>query len=349
MPGWVRKGVPTTTSDGPTGPTFSRAALQAAVATELPLPGRGLTAQRWAQLAEVARGDLALAKLVEPHHDATAILADLGGRPPAPGEVWAVWAAEPPGAGFRAEPASQPDDGSGWRLSGRKPFCSGAAVVTHALITAHDVQADASRLFAVDLRTERDLGARAVVEPAAWAGAGMAAADTRTLACADVRASPVGEPGAYTDRVGFWHGGIGVAACWVGGVRGVAARLLDAVGRRPPTDLTLMHLGAVGAAVDRCEAMLAVAAVRADTGEHTTPDVARRDAETVRATVADAVDEVVSRVGRALGPGPLALDAEHARRVADLQVFVRQHHGEADLVALGRLLLDGGTSGLERW
>ena len=43
-------------------------------------------------------------------------------------------------------------------------------------------------------------------------------------------------------------------------------------------------------------------------------------------------------MGRALGAGPLAHDAEHAQRVADLSVYVRQHHGERDLAGLGELL-----------
>jgi hypothetical protein len=67
-------------------------------------------------------------------------------------------------------------------------------------------------------------------------------------------------------------------------------------------------------------------------------------AESVRAGVADAATEVVDRVGRALGPAPLALDADHAARVADLLVFVRQHHAERDLAALGRLVADGTAS-----
>jgi hypothetical protein len=42
-------------------------------------------------------------------------------------------------------------------------------------------------------------------------------------------------------------------------------------------------------------------------------------------------------VGRALGPAPLATDREHAQRVADLTVYLRQHHAERDLARLGEL------------
>jgi hypothetical protein len=41
-------------------------------------------------------------------------------------------------------------------------------------------------------------------------------------------------------------------------------------------------------------------------------------------------------VGRALGAAPLGHDADHARNVADLTVYIRQHHAERDFEALGR-------------
>ena len=61
--------------------------------------------------------------------------------------------------------------------------------------------------------------------------------------------------------------------------------------------------------------------------------IARR----ARAVVETAVEEAIGRTGRALGPGPLAQDAGHARRVADLTMYVGQSHAERDLAELGRL------------
>jgi hypothetical protein len=58
-------------------------------------------------------------------------------------------------------------------------------------------------------------------------------------------------------------------------------------------------------------------------------------AQRVRALAAWAGEEVLGVVGRALGAAPLAHDAGHAARVADLTVYLRQHHGERDLAALG--------------
>jgi hypothetical protein len=60
--------------------------------------------------------------------------------------------------------------------------------------------------------------------------------------------------------------------------------------------------------------------------------------------LADAVaGEVMERVGRALGAGPLCLDEEHSRRVADLTVYVRQHHAERSLAELGALVAEQGA------
>jgi hypothetical protein len=290
---------------------------------------------RWHWLAEVGGRDLALAKLVEPHLDATAILADLGGAAPGPHDAWAVWAAEPPGVRLVAEPA-----GDGWTLTGRKAFCSGWEQVTHALVTAgHE---GTSRLLAVDVAAARTAGAVRPTGPA-WQGAGMRRAGTATLELDRVPATVVGDPGDYTGRTRFWDGAIGVAAVWWGGARAVAGTLVDTARRRDVGEHALAHLGAVTSLLDRSWAHLELAARVVDAGGDDVP-TRRALAESVRAGVADAATEVVDRVGRALGPAPLALDADHAARVADLLVFVRQHHAERDLAALGRLVADGTAS-----
>ena len=56
--------------------------------------------------------------------------------------------------------------------------------------------------------------------------------------------------------------------------------------------------------------------------------------------MARAAESVVERVGHATGPAPLALDDDHAARVADLQLYLRQEHAERDEAALGRQVLD---------
>ncbi|MWJ20529.1 SAM-dependent methyltransferase, partial [Clavibacter michiganensis subsp. michiganensis] len=60
----------------------------------------------------------------------------------------------------------------------------------------------------------------------------------------------------------------------------------------------------------------------------------------VRAVVARAVDDTLTHVAHALGPAPLAQDADHAKRVADLGLYVRQHHAERDDASLGGALAE---------
>ncbi|MFJ6213270.1 acyl-CoA dehydrogenase [Streptomyces sp. NPDC092296] len=319
---------------------FSRLAANGGL--DLPLPGCGATRQRWSALTALAERDLALARLAEGHTDALAILAELraAGVPdvpePAPGSRWAVWAAEPPGAVLRATPAQ---DGTRL-LSGAKPYCSGARVCTHALVTARE--GDARRLYAVAVHPER---VRPV--PGSWPAAGMAGSDTLDLTFDAAPALPVGPPGAYLERPGFHHGGIGVAACWYGGARAVAATLLAAAAHRAPEPHTLAHLGAVHARLEAADALLDRAAAETDADPADRKGGAARRALLVRAAVEDAAAEVLHRVGRALGAAPLGHDAVHARTVTDLTVYLRQHHGERDLAALGAAVAQTRRTTLE--
>ncbi len=317
-------------------PPITRADVRAHTSASWPLPGAGDTARRWRLLADLGADDLPLAKLVEPHHDAVAILHELGGRAPTDDQVWGVWAAEPPFAVLTATRADAPTDGSGeptWRLSGSKAFCSGAGLVTHALVTAGSP--DGPRMFSIALD---DDGVTDGDGPA-WQGAGMRRADTRTLDLVDVAGTPIGGAGDYVGRPGFWAGAVGVAACWLGGARGVARTLEARAARLDPHGLA--HLGAVRASLDVAELALEAAATRLDAHVVADPE---RLALSLRAHVADVVESTVSHVGRALGPAPLAFDARHAEHVADLQVFVRQHHAERDLERLGSVEKDGGDA-----
>jgi len=64
----------------------------------------------------------------------------------------------------------------------------------------------------------------------------------------------------------------------------------------------------------------------------------------VRALAEATATEVMHRVGRALGASPPSHDEAHGRRVADLTVYIRQHHAERDLAELGALVADDGTA-----
>jgi LmbE family N-acetylglucosaminyl deacetylase/SAM-dependent methyltransferase len=301
-------------------------------------PGGGRTTDLWEALATLAAADLGVARAVEPHLDALAILdqeraasdAADGARSPDPdaasARTWGVFAAEGGGDPLRAAPdAAVPD---GVRLTGTKPWCSLAGSVTHALITA--AGPDGTRgLFAVDLRHP---GVEVV--PDAWVARGLAEVPSGPLRLADVPARRVGAPGWYLQRPGFHWGGIGVAACWYGGAVGLARTLRAAASREGADRLTLMHLGAVDAALDGARASLAEAAALVDRGR-AEGEEGRLLAKRVRAVVARAVEETLTHVAHALGPAPLAQDPEHAKRVADLGLYVRQHHAERDDASLG--------------
>ena len=297
---------------------------------DLPFPGSGKTRERWAALAALAEKDLSLARLGEGHADALAILAELDGPEPPPGTRWGVWAASPPGPGLHAVRTE-----AGWQLSGTKRYCSGARSCTHALVTAG--AADGTRLFAV--------GTEALAPvPDTWPATGMAGSDTLDVAFAGTAAAPVGPPGAYAGRPGFAHGGVGVAACWYGGARGVARALRAAAASRDVGPHALAHLGAVDIALHVARSALDEAAGEIDADPADLKDCGRIRALRVRALVEDVASQVMSRVGRALGAGPLCHDGAHSRRVADLTVYLRQHHAERDLAELGLIVAQRGTA-----
>ncbi len=296
----------------------------------LPLPGGGQTWARWAALAGLAEEDLSLARLAEGHTDALAILAELGATSPPAGSRWGVWAAQPPGPGLTARQA-----GHGWRLDGVKPYCSGARACTDALVTA--VAPDGNRLFAVSTRDRSPV-------PGTGPATGMAGSDTLDVRFADIPAEPAGGPGSYTGRPGFAHGGAGVAACWYGGARGVGQTLLAAAARRDVGPHALAHLGAVDIALGSTKTALEAAAGEIDADPDDRHGGGRLRALRIRALVEATATEVMNRVGRALGAGPLCHDEAHGRRVADLTVYLRQHHAERDLAELGALVASGGTT-----
>lgn len=323
-------------------------ALQLAIemGTVVPEPGAGSTAALWSALSSVAAVDVTVARVVEPHLDALAILSqasatgglgDLSAIGANERSTWGVFAAE--AAGMRLVAAENDavehdaaENGGTWRLSGTKPWCSLAGSLSHALVTAHTGDST-RRLFAIALKQPG-----VVVREGAWHATGLASVASGPVDFDAVEAIPVGEDGWYLQRPGFAWGGIGVAACWFGGAVGVARRAFLAAREREPDQIGLMHLGALDTEVHAARVALALAARIVDD-----PATTREQAEIValrtRNIVARASEEVVQRVGHALGPAPLALENEHARRVADLQIYVRQHHAERDHASLGRKLL----------
>ena len=317
---------------------------------ELPQPGSGRTLQRWQALAEVASHDLSLAKLYEGHTDALSILRELSGPPlypvpaPAPAPaVWGVWAADVPSARV----VIQPDPSAGEdrvRITGLKCWCSGAASVSHGLLTAWHPDGRGPQLVAVSMQH-----AGISVRKEAWQAVGMCGSASVDLMFDHAQAQLVGGVGDYLSRPGFWQGGAGIAACWHGGAVFLASTLLRAHARAAESDGQSLQTAFKAAALGRVDTELrANAALLREAAQwidahprHDASEVALR----VRLRAESAAKAVLEAVGAALGASPFCRDARFARMAADLPVFIRQSHGERDFAALGERVSSGGIGG----
>ncbi|MDB5828939.1 MAG: acyl-CoA dehydrogenase [Variovorax sp.] len=321
------------------GRALTLAALVEDGADQLPLPGAGETLRRWQALAAVAAHDLSLVKLFEGHTDAMAILAELGGDEPREGSLWATWCAEPPDARLAFEAQKPFSDTSPslpsspaplLRLYGTKAWCSGAASVSHAVVSGWNAAGEPC-LAAVSLHQSG-----VTVTDQGWEAVGMAGSASVDVCFDGAHATQLGLPGDYTRRTGFWHGGAGIAACWYGGALGIAQTVRErSRGSKEP--YRLAHLGAIDVALAGAAAVLRESAEWIDT--HRDAD-AQFVAMRARLAVERAAEEVIRHAGRALGAGPLCRDARFAQAMADLPVFLRQSHAERDLASLGTLALE---------
>ena len=310
------------------------AALQRLVAAgldRLPLPGQGATLTRWRALAAVGAHDLSLAKLFEGHTDALAILHEAGADAVAvAGRTWGTWCAEPPDARLCIDRAPDGTQEGKFVLNGRKAWCSGARSVSHAVVSCWNREGEAM-LAAVDLRQ-----AGVTMADDGWQAVGMRDSASIDVHFDGVAALPLGGPGFYVQRAGFWHGGAGVAACWLGAAGALAEALAATLRTRQPDAHRLAQLGEAAVALQGSAALMRETAAVIDRAPGAD---AMRAALSVRLSVEAAAGLTLAVVGRALGPGPMCKDAAMARRFADLPVFMRQSHAERDLEALGKLAL----------
>lgn len=300
----------------------------------IPLPASGCTMERWQALAAVGKHDLSLAKLYEGHTDALAIMAAMGRLDLAKaGSSWGVWAAESPQGRLTCRAAQ----GSMLLLEGRKCWCSGAGLASHALVTAWRADSDLPQLVSVALNQPE-----IVVDESKWAAVGMAGSGSFNVTFHGALACPLGVPGDYLSRAGFWQGGAGIAACWFGGCQAIAAALKDTLqgaadSARGP--LRMAAWGRVALAMHGADCILRTSARWID--DNPAGD-AMAAALQARLGVELCAKEVLSVVGGTLGATPFCTQARFARAAADLPVFVRQSHGERDFAALGGLALAAG-------
>jgi alkylation response protein AidB-like acyl-CoA dehydrogenase len=286
---------------------------------ELARPGDGDTPARHRALAEIGRNDLSLARIAEAHADALAIMAEAG-RVRREAALYGVWASEAPRATVIAQRTGQGD----WQLDGLKQYCSGALIVSSALVTAR--AGNAVLLFDVALDQE---GVR--TEASNWKTPAFADTATRPVSFDRVRVANdrlVGDDDWYLKRPGFWHGAIGPAACWAGG----AASLADAAARLNRRDAhSRAHLGAMQAACWGMNAVLIQAGREIDADPADQRHEARVRALKVRHLIERWCCEILDRFGRATGPQLLAFDQQTARQHMALTLYIRQCHAERDL------------------
>lgn len=306
-------------------------ALQDEGLDQLPMPGGGQTLERFSRLAQVAGHDLRLCKLYEGHTDALAIIHELNSPLPPVGSTWGMWAAEPPTARVRVR-----REGQRLVVDGRKAWCSGAAVVSHGLLTAWD-EAGLQQLVAVQMNQPG-----VTVRTEGWNAVGMAATGSVEVVFDGVMGLAVGGPGDYLSRPGFWHGGIGIAACWYGAAQRLGEVLREQCAKYAEPH-ALAHLGAVDSALNSAACVLRDSAAQVDREPLAN---ARQVAQLTRACIEDVVEQVIHHVGRAVGAGPYCKDAHFAQLMTDLPVYMRQSHAERDLASLGEQVA-GEPSG--RW
>ncbi|SDQ95527.1 acyl-CoA dehydrogenase [Microbacterium sp. cf332] len=317
--------------------TDAAATLDWAVTVGASRPAERPLVDDWSLLASVAARDVAAARILEPHLDALDILAqahhdgidvELDAVGADAGSTWGVFAAEGPNARLDAQLTP-----GGWRLTGTKPWCSLAEHLTHALVTAWT--GDERRLFAVALQT-----AAVSARSGPWHARGLSQVVSAPVDFSAATAVPVGDAGWYLRRPGFARGGVGVAACWWGGALPLRTALLEAT-RRPAADqLSHTHLGRVDVALWSARLTLQSAARVMDDPGTPSSDPGTLATRT-RTVVADAVELALTETSRALGPLPLVADEAHARRVADLQIYLRQHHADRDLARIGTSVSEG--------
>lgn len=301
---------------------------------DLPYPGGGQTIERFRRLWATAERSPSLGRLLEAHHDAKAILAEAGVAVP---DAWrfGVWAAGGP------KPLVLEQECGRWRLHGEKAWCTGASLVSHALVSAGD--GDSSTLVLVDMSA-----AGIELLPSSWMSPAFADIDTRTVAF-DItlgKQDVIGAEGWYLHRPGFWHGAVGVAACWAGCASGLVQRVVDQWRDDPHA---LAHLGAIDADIWTMRAVLARAAAEIDADPFDSgpfdSDNGFQRALRVRHIVDTAVADITTRLTRAIGPGPLAHQPELHTVLSEVDLYRRQCHAERDLQQLGTLRRDSRSTG----
>lgn len=296
----------------------------------VPPLGEGRSGERLKFLTEIARRDLSLARIIEGHLDAVQILHEAG-RTIEKGALYAVWAS---GGGDKSLQIS-PDVSSPETifLTGCKLFCSGADLVDRALVYVYPNE----QLVEINIQTTKEHG-HLTFDGKLWKSPAFSETHTWAVTFDQLPVTPddyVGSRAWYFKRPGFCLGAFSPAACWAGG----ALAMLDSLRERPLTGgHAKAHLGAVAASACSMQLMLMWAAKEIDADPTNESGRIFPIALLVRHHIERNCTEILDRFGRTLGPRPYAFDTRTARRIAELNLYIRQCHAERDLEELGDYL-----------
>jgi len=283
---------------------------------------------QWAALLHTATIDLATARTIEPHLDALTILSEVWSTAPEPDTYWGVYAAEVPDSGLVAERSQ----GQTFELTGEKRWCSLATELTHAIVTA-EVD-DNRQAFAIHLQKPDVTHSEEV-----WNSEGLNEIPSGSIQCHNSPAKPVGEPGWYLERQGFWTGAIRVAACWLGGAIGMAQSAAEKHSGRPqPSPLGNLTLGRIDAEIYAGVSMLVHAATIIEAADDLDINEHRKLAFRVRNGIYRIAQKIQQLSKELAGPTTLTQDQHFTKTDADLSVYLSQHHGVRDEAELGQLL-----------
>lgn len=282
----------------------------------------------WAQLVEallgLGRTDIPLARLAEGHIDALRILAQAGGTA-RPDSLYGVWASRSQQTGVGARKLAN----GALQLDGTLRFASGAGLLDRALVP---VWLDPETHLLIDLAV-----AGLPVDASVWCTGAMVASRTFSV---DISAlvvdgsAVVGPENFYLRRRGFFPGGVGVAACWMGG----SARVVDLLhGRHPgPSPAQQLRLGRI-----RTDLAAGAAAVRSAAAllDERFGQAAESDwqvlATEARAVAAEAARRIVAETRLVTGPAGMAMDAGLSHAVNDLELYALQQSSDGDAALLG--------------
>ena len=289
--------------------------------------GGGRTKERFARLRSLARTNMSLARLVEADADARAIATELGVLLIDPTVSYGVWAA----TGGRKLHVRHVGNGA-VKVSGPQPWCGGATVVRRALLVI-------DRDTKVDLIDVETKGCHIDTSP--WQAKAFADLGTATVHFEGTHGHLLRAPvGDYSNRPGFWHGAIGVAACWAGGLQSLVDHH---VGQWTRAD---DHSSAqLGAAMSELAQTMAILEWAADDIDRDPDDVsqARNRAEWVRYCVERSCTRAIEHLEIGAGPAPLVETASIIERTEQLRIVLRQTHGLRDVENLGRTTLQNHT------